>query len=180
MMPVLAIGSRVVERLLPWLTRLAKTSPSTWTKLLSELKAKGVAAGDSAASIVAYARQNPVNATMVLTTVASLGVMVSDLFKDEDKNTVEGRKTVEVLDRIAQGESAEVTLLIGNATAASETLRPGVAAQATQIALLRNLLGWARGQFGSDMAILEAHQKLQAFMELPYADVEAGLRLLKR
>lgn len=178
-MAVLAIGARVIERLLPYLTRVAKTSPGHWAKLVAELKAKGVTAAESAAGIVAYARANPLNATLVFTTIASLGMSVADLFDSTDKSDVEVRKTAVKLDQLALGIDEQASMQISKAAAASETLHPGIAEREVEVRMLADLCQWARGHFGSARAALEGHQKAQAFFELPYADVEAGFRYLR-
>lgn len=176
---MLPIAARVIERLLPFLTRVAKTSPGTWAKLVAELKAKGVAAADSAAGIVAYARANPMNATLVFTTIASLGISVADLFSSEDKADVEVRATAVKLDSLMLGASDSSARLIANVAAASETLKLGAAEREVELRTLRDICAWSKGHFGSARAALEAHQKMQAFVEIPYAELETGFRLLK-
>lgn len=176
---MLSISSRVIERLLPFLGRVAKASPERWASLTAALKAKGVAAADSAAGIVAYARQNPMNATLVFTTIASLGVSVADLFSSEDKADMNTRGTAVALDRLTINAAGESDMLIARTAAASETLRVGVADREVEIRALADICRWAKSHFGSANSALDAHQKLQAFVELPFADLETGFRLLR-
>lgn len=178
-MAVLAIGARVIERLLPFLTRVAKTSPAHWAKLVAELKSKGVAAADSAAGIVAYARANPLNATLVFTTIASLGMSVADLFDSSDKTDAEVRKTAVKLDSLTLGIKEQSEMQISKIAAESENLRPGLAEREVEMRTLADICTWAKGHFGSATAAMEAHQKAQAFFELPFADLEAGFRYLR-
>lgn len=176
-MGITSIGTKVIERLAPFLGRVAKTSPGHWTKLTEALKAKGVTAVSSASDIVAYARKSPVNAALVFATIAEVGIAVSDLFSSEDKADPEVRKTAVALDKVFLG--AESDLMIAANAARSEELKTGVADREVEIRLVADVCNWAKGHFGSARAALDAHQKLQAFVEMPYADVEAGFRLLK-
>lgn len=175
----LAIGARVLERLLPFLGRVAKESPSHWAKLVAELKAKTGIAVTTAKDIVDYARKNPMNATLVATTIAGVGISIGDLFSSEDKADPEVRATAVKLDQLMLGASAKADALIGNVAAASETLQLGAADREVELRALASICEWSRGHFGSARAALAGHQKLQAFIELPYADLEAGFRLLK-
>jgi hypothetical protein len=176
-MGIMSIGTKVIERLTPFLGRVAKTSPSHWTKLTEALKAKGVAAATTASEIVAYARKSPMNAALVFATIAEVGIAVGDLFSSEDKADPEVRKTAIALDRVFLG--GESDLMIAANAARSEELKTGVADREVEIRLVADICNWAKGHFGSARAALDAHQKLQAFVEMPYADVEAGFRLLK-
>lgn len=175
----LTIGARVIERLLPYLGRVAKASPERWASLVAALKVKGVAGADTAAGIVAYARANPMNAAMVFTTIASLGISVADLFSSEDKSDVNVRGTAVRLDNMTVAAAGGSDLLISAVAAQSETLKLGVADREVEIRALADICKWAKGHFGSANAALDAHQKMQAFVELPFADLETGFRLLR-
>lgn len=179
MNPVLSIGTKVIERLLPFLGRIAKESPSHWAKLVAELKAKSGVAVATANDVVAYARQNPVNAALVFTTIASMGISVADLFSSADKSDTEVRKTAITLDQITVGANERSQLLISNVAAASETLKLGAADREVELRTLADICTFAKGHFGSARAALEGHQKLQAFFEIPYADLETGFNILK-
>ena len=176
-MGIMSIGAKAVERLTPFLGRVAKTSPSHWAKFTEALKAKGVTAVNSVSEIVAYARKNPANAALVFVTLAEAGIAVGDLFSSEDKADPEVRRTAVSLDRVFLGKTSD--LMIAANAARSEELRTGVADREVEIRLVADVCNWAKGHFGSARAALDAHQKLQAFVEMPYADVEAGFRLLK-
>lgn len=176
---VLAIGARVIERLLPFLVRVSKASPSHWNKVTAALKAKGVTAADSASGIVAYARQNPLAASLVFATIAEAGISVADLFSSEDKSDTKVRASAVALDQLTMGAQAHADLLISNTAASSETLKLGAADREVELRTLRDICAWAKGHFGSARSALEAHQKMQAFVEVSYADLETGFRLLK-
>lgn len=175
----LSIGTKVIERLLPFLGRVAKESPSHWAKLLAELKSKGNLVATSAKDVVDYARLNPTNAALVFTTIASIGISVADLFSSEDKSSTDVRKTAITLDQMTVGARERAQLVISNVAAASETLKLGAADREVELRTLADICEWAKSHFGSARAALEAHQKLQAFVEVPYADLETGYRLLK-
>lgn len=177
-MAPLAIGARVIERLLPWLTRVSAQSPAAWAKLTAALKTAGVATADKAADIVAYARQNPMNATLVFTTIASVGLSVADLFGSEDKADNAVRKTAMTLDSISLGIADQAGQIIGRVAADSEKISGELAAREVHMRLVQDICRWAKSHFGGVQQALEAHQKLQAFVELPYAEVEMGFRYL--
>lgn len=178
-MSVMSIGTKVVERLLPYLGRVAKESPSHWARLVAELKTKTGVAMNSANDIVAYARQNPGNASLVFATIASVGISVADLFSSADKADTDVRKTAIALDQMTVGAQARADAMIANNAASSELMKLGAADREVELRALADICQWAKGHFGSARSALDGHQKLQAFVELPYADLETGFRLLK-
>lgn len=175
-MTALTISARVIERLAPFLGRVAKASPGHWAKLIEALKTKGVMATSTIADLVNYVRQNPANAALVFATIASVGIPIADLFSSEDKADAEVRRTAIALDQTTLNSMN--SKLAANA-AASENMKLGVADREMDIRTLQAICSWSKSHFGSAAAALEAHQKMQAFVEIPYADLEVGFRLLK-
>lgn len=168
------VPTKVVERLGPYLKRVAATSAEHWKKAIDALSAKGIKV-TSVDDLVKYLRDNWMQTAVVLSTLASVGLTVSDLFSSEDKADPNARALAVDLDQVALGVSSA----IGKVAATSETLKVGVADNEVNMVTLANICSWAKGTFGGRNGALEAHQMMQAFQELSYADLEVGLRLLK-
>lgn len=179
-MPVLAISSRVLARFGPWLGRLIKASPSKWTQIVQAISSKSGFLAKSVDDLVAYAKKSPLNAGLIFSTIASLGVSIADLFDTEELAAPESRKTATMLNMLALGSSHEDAMrLIYSVAAASEALKTGLATQEVQMDAVQTVCTWARGQFGSVRGAIQAHSLLQAFIELPLAEVEVGFRRLR-
>lgn len=172
------LTTKVVERLGPYLRRVQSASSVHWTKFLDAMKAKGFK-GTTVDDVIKYVRENPLNAAVVFATLADVGLTVGDLFTSEDKADPEVRRSALRLEQSAMGVGEMAQANIARVAAASEALSLGVADSEVQLRTLQEICRWARGFFGGDRAALEAHQKLQAFSELSYADIEAGFRYLR-
>lgn len=168
------VPTKVVERLGPYLKRVAAASKDHWNRLVAALDKKGVKVA-SIDDLVKFCRENWLQVSLVLVTMAEVGMSVGDLFSSEDKADKEVRATAVKLDSIVLG----VESLIGNAAARSETLSLGIAGREVEMATMGEICRWAKAHFGSVNAALEAHQKMQAFQEVAFADLEAGFRYLK-
>lgn len=168
------VPTKVVERLGPYLTRVAATSKDHWNRLVAALDKKGIKVA-SVNDLVKFSRENWLQVGLVLFTMAEVGLSVGDLFSSEDKADKEVRATAMKLDSITLG----VDTLIGDAAAKSASLSLGIAGREVEMATMGELCRWAKSHFGSVNAALDAHQKMQAFQELSYADLEAGFRYLK-
>lgn len=165
---------KVIERLGPYLRRVQQASAEHWKKAVDALGAKGIKVS-SADDVVKYVRENWMQTALVLATLASAGLSVGDLFSSEDKTDPAARQMAVDLDQIVLGVSAH----INKVSASSETLRLGVADSEVNLATIAEICRWAKSHFGSVNAALQAHQMMQAFMEVPYADLETAYRYLR-
>lgn len=165
---------KVIERLGPYLRRVQQASAEHWKKAVDALDAKGIKVS-SADDVVKYVRENWVQTALVLTTLASAGLSVGDLFSSEDKTNPAARQMAVNLDQIVLGVNAQ----INKVSASSEMLRLGVADGEVNLATIAEICRWAKSHFGSVNAALRAHQMMQAFMEVPYADLETAYRYLR-
>lgn len=165
---------KVLERLGPYLRRVQQASAEHWKKAVDALGAKGIKVS-SVDDVVKYVRENWMQTALVLSTLASVGLSVGDLFTSEDKADPVARQMAVDLDQIVLGVSAQISKAAG----ASEMLKLGVADSEVNLATMGAICRWAKSHFGSVNAALEAHQKLQAFVEVPYADLETGFRYLR-
>lgn len=165
---------KVLERLGPYLRRVQQASAEHWKKAVDALGAKGIKV-NSVDDVIKYLRENWMQTALVMSTLASVGLSVGDLFTSEDKADPASRQMAMELDQIVLGVNANVSKAAG----LSETLKLGVADSEVSLATMGAICRWAKSNFGSVNAALEAHQKLQAFMEVPYADLETGFRYLR-
>lgn len=168
------VPTKVVERLGPYLKRVAAASAEHWKKAVDALGAKGIKVS-SVDDLMKYIRENWMQTAVVLSTLASVGLTVSDLFTSEDKADPAVRAAAVQFDQVALGVSST----IGKVAAASESLKVGAAENEINLATLQEICSWAKGMFGGRNGALNAHQMLQAFVELSYADLETGFRYLK-
>lgn len=165
---------KVLERLGPYLRRVQQASAEHWKKAVDALGAKGIKVS-TAEDVVKYVRENWMQTALVLSTLASVGLSIGDLFTSEDKADPVARQMAVDLDQIVLGVNAQLSKVAGS----SEMLRLGVADSEVNLATIASICRWAKSHFGSVNAALEAHQKLQAFVEVPYADLETGFRYLR-
>lgn len=178
---MIQVPAAVMARLGPYLGRLAQSRPDIWAKLQGVISRTGVVIGNKVDDLVTYVKANPLNATLVTSTLATLGVTVSDLFSTDDKKDPSVRAfaaQMEVMALQASGVSLEGIEKIMGAAAKSEELK-GISGNEVDLATLARILGWARGHYGSINAAREAHALHQAFFELAAEDVETGFRRLR-
>jgi hypothetical protein len=172
----------------PFLGRLATRSPGLWAKFLASLKAGGGFVGDSVSSVVKFATSNKAAAIFTVSSLASLGVSVADLFSDNDVfSKAEGSgadaESIEFLrdaNRLAMSpkDSAEVMNTLRKFGADSESFEVALDSQRTSIFAAGETLAWATNHFGSREAAIEAHTMLQAFVEMRLKDVQVGMETL--
>lgn len=165
---------KVLERMGPYLRRVQQASADHWKRAVDALGAKGIKVS-SPDDLVKYLRENWLQTALVLYTLADVGMSISDLFTSEDKADPAARQMAMELDQIVLGMEANMSKVAG----ASEMLKLGVADSEINLATMGAICRWAKSHFGSVNAALEAHQKLQAFVEVPYADLETGFRYLR-
>lgn len=174
----------------PWFGRMVAASPSLLAKVANKLRASDKAAviGNTVADVVKYAKTNPVTSVLTLTTLASLGMSVVDLLGGDDEVAKLASKvdpeTAAFLGSLANRErSMSSSQLVFDQTVAvgdlSAHLSTGLAANKAANEVAIEVLSFAKRFFGSPLAALEGHRLLQAFMEMPHADVTEGYSSLK-
>lgn len=172
--PIVLRGAVSVAKFAPRLVALAKNSPAMVLAAGARLRAAGHSVGTSVGSITAWAKAHPAGATLMATTLASLGLQVSDLFEDPaDVATIAGveRGNVAPMDAInyvVAADSSATLALLDSSTKADQN-----------ITAAREILSYAVNFFGSKSEATRAHLMIQNFFEMPHADVVFGFDNLK-
>jgi len=160
----------VLARFAPWFGRIVKSTPSLLANLVNRLKLAGKTVQPSVAGVIAFVKEHPVNAALVFTTLADLGVSLYHLFEgttDEHEGKKLETRAVSVSDQV---RSAALSTII-DVAAKSENLNTSKHSQ-TDVDVLKETCGYAKRFFGNRANALEAHAMLQAFFELPRGEVE--------
>lgn len=175
----MAVPLKVVERLGGWLRAAQKASAERWARFSALATKRGIPT--KIEEIVKAAKENKLNTVLLLSTLAEAGFAVADMFTTEDKADPEARKTAANLELKTLGIASEVGDLIAANAEKSISLNPDHNDKWSEsyAELVRQTCIWAQGNFRGRAAALEAHGKMQAFMELPLADIERGFRQLR-
>lgn len=168
---MLSIPVAVIARLGPWLGRLGGAALS---RIYAAIRSSGGPALNSVQGVVDYVKASPANAVLVFSSIASLGIGISDLFSPEDKTTADGRS---IATSLAVMEAQASNLVLLPASENSETLK-GISGNRTELKALQRTLAFAVGHYGSKSAAREAHVLHQAFFELSLDDLDAGFDVL--
>lgn len=168
---MLTIPISVLSRLGPWLSRAGAAASSKAVEVVTKAGAVGVT---SPTTLMQYAKASPTNAFLVVTSLASAGFAVSDLFSPADKQDGDVRSAATAL---AIAEAAAVDAKLVDIAESSESLG-GLSGSRTDLVTLQRVLRWARGHYGSPAAAMEAFKSQQAFFELNEADVKNGFEIL--
>lgn len=161
-----------VAALIPRITALSSRASPILASAATRLRAMGVQVGSKADDLVAWAKANPGNATMLAMSLGSVGVMISDLF-----DTPEGKSLAAKIETSSIG-LADVQKVL-DAGASSEKLNLQVTEVAADAFTAIEILRWAKGQYGSSTSAIRAHKLHQAFFEMPLDDVEVGYQTLR-
>lgn len=159
----------------PWLGRTIGTNSGLMASLIARLKVGGQFVGSTVGDIVKWARSNPANATLLATTLASMGFSVASLFGESDDPEV--NQFADDLDRVAK----KATALINKIGSANEAAAFGSDSEDRKVQdeVSIEVLSWARGFFGGIHQATEAHRMLQAFVEMPLNEVRHGFSVYK-
>lgn len=158
--------------LFPKVEQLAVSAAPTLATAGARIRAMGVSLGTKADDLIAWAKANPANASILALTLGSLGVSVADVFESD-----EGKK---VAAQVTNGElSLADSKRILDAGSSSEKLNLQVAEVAADLHLARDVLRWAKQFYGSPSAAIDAHKMHQAYFEMPLDDVTMGFNLLR-
>lgn len=176
---VAAAVAGVAARVGPWLGRAAATNPGLVARLTERLRRGGANVGTKPTDVASFARVSPMNAAMVLATIASLGLTVRGLLNDDEPQAQELESRLNTVaanaSAMSEAEAGEAVKKIIAGGTVSETLNVNIAETKVDRRIGIAVLGWARSFYGSDQAALRAHRLHQAFFEMPMDDVIAGL-----
>lgn len=167
----------------PWIGRVAKQSPQIIDQAYTKIVSSGKSISPGISGLKSFFTSSPINAALVLSTLASLGVSVWDLFDDDAKKDTLTGEFISTLDDIAstfnatqRRESEKMILDIG---AESEKLKVGLADREVETLTAIDVLSWARSHYGSPVSAMRAHRLSQAFQEMAYEDVRTGFATLR-
>ena len=160
----------VVSRLGPWLSRLGPAAAEAAYAALAKVGIKVASAGE----LVAYINANKGAVAGVMTTLASAGYAVSDLFSPADKADPESRRSALEL---AIMEQKAIDARFSEVAKTSEIIA-GISGKGQDLRMLREICVWAKGHYGSAESAIDAFNKQQAFYELSEDDVRLGFELL--
>lgn len=168
--------AQVGTRIGPYLGRLAVRDASLVPGLIAKLRVGGSFVGSKISDIVEYAKASPVNAMMVLTTLASLGYSASELLSGLEK-APELREFASQLNETAMAAAG----LIDKAGSASETVDvvPDKKEDKAKAEAAIQILSWARNHYGTMEKAIEAHRMNQAFFEMSLDDVKHGFEVYR-
>jgi len=165
------IPATVIARLGPWLMR---AGPAASAKAVEAVSKAGVPGIRSVGDIVKYVKLNPMNSAVLFSSLASAGFAVSDLFSPADKQDDESRQAATSL---AVLELKAMNVRLDGIAAGSEELS-GISGDRSDLVLLRRILKFARGHYGSAERAIEAFRSHQAFFELNLDDIKSGFENL--
>lgn len=165
------IPAMVISRLGPWLGRMGA---SVLPRALTALEKAGVSGLRSVDDIVKYAKENPLNASLVFSALAQVGFTVSDLFSPQDKTDINGRSAAT---KLAVIEMKAVDQKLLEVAEMSEELK-GISGNRNDLKTLQTVLRWAKSHYGSERAAIDAWKNNQAFFELSVSDIETGFGVL--
>lgn len=159
-----------VVRMVP---EIASRTPALYRSFVARLKTAGATVGDSMQSLITWVKKDPLNAVLAAITAGSIGI---DLFKDDPSQKGLSAAMSPLLDGRASFADHAKELAAGTV---SETLKLNIASSASDMKTAAEILRWARGFFGSAEAARRGHVMLQAFVEMPFSDVDAGYDTLR-
>jgi hypothetical protein len=184
---------RILATRLPSLLKKRATKDASFLgKLASKINASSATAKVSASikSIVDWVKANPMNSVLVATALSSLGVNVVDLMGNDD--AIDGESAPidesdkELLVNVqregqralveARKRASENLLEFGSDSEDFDVENSDDDRMAKDEAMIA-VLKWSRAFFGSEAAALRAHVMLQAFVEVPYAEVARGFQI---
>lgn len=166
--------ARVGATIGPYLGRIATRDAALVPSLIAKLRAGGGFVGNKIGDIVSFVKNSPVNAMLVLTSLASLGYSAAELLNGDDKEVKDFARQLEDAAMAAAGMIDEVGRKSETLDVVDESPKGMVNAD-----VVISVLSWARSHYGTVEKAIEAHRMNQAFMEMPLADVREGYRVYK-
>lgn len=164
MFPVAALGG-LGARVSAYFANVVRSNPRMVPMVVEKLRKGGVQIAASAEAIVDLVKKSPLNATLVVGTLASLGVSVVDAFSDPAQP--------EVNTHLAnlQAAARPNTSLLAYAAVADESVSSTLKVDVKDVMALqaqsRVAVLWARGQFGSGRAAADALDNLEYLAAMP-------------
>lgn len=164
----------MLTKLGPWLGRTAAADAKFLPALFDRLKTGAGFVGTKVSDLIAWVKANPANATIVATTIASLGYSIADFFSGTDPEIAKFGKG---LDRVATAARVKIDAL----GASHEAAKTGSASVDRQVddEVAIEVLSWARSFFGSVGQAELGHRMLQAFVEMPLDEVRHGFAIYR-
>lgn len=165
-----AIAFRALSmRIGPFLASLFARTPAFSTKLLAALRSGGAKTLTSADGIVEYAKKSPVNMTLLVGTLVSMGASVWDMFDGEsvDKETKETLTKLVTAGSRALSTTDATMIDVGDKTVA---YKPGLAENRSAIATMRAAVTWGVAHYGSREAAILNLRMLDMLLSVPDAD----------
>lgn len=162
----------LLARLLGPLTRLAR-NPTMWKAFTSALSKSTKVALTSLDDVINWAKNNKGAAVLILSNLSVAGISLVDFFKDDDgKVDPDDKKLIGQISQTSSSSPEVFKLLLELAGADGDDLK---AAPSDNLRLQNAVVAWAKDFFGAPNNVLMAHLALQAFIEIPHADLVARL-----
>ena len=153
-------------------TSIARTAAPVLASAAARLRSLGVTVGSKVDDLIAWAKANPGNASLLAMTLASLGVSMVDVFE-----TDEGKAAASQVELGKKGLASIAKIV--EAGGASEKLNLQIAENAADAFTAIEVLRFARSHYGSQREAIRGHMLHQAFFEMPLNDVEIGFETLR-
>lgn len=165
MFPLAALAG-LGTRVSAFLTQAARRNPKILTQVADKLSKGGTKIAASLEAIVAHVKSSPLNATMVVGTIASLGYSIVDVFSDPEEPAVrEHLQSLQASVRLADGD---LYARISDLSVAPE-LNVDIEAVRALKAQSDAAVKWAKTQFGSGRAAADAFDRLEYLASVPSA-----------
>lgn len=186
-----ALIVRALAQAGPSLGRLVASRPGLLGQIVSVLRKGSKFAGSSVTDVIRFASSNKTAAIFTLSSLASLGVSIADLFSDSQDFEKLQRSGVDdesmsflrdLMDVARAGsDSLDAASLKQQLVAADDVVNydSNLADNRESLEFATSTLRWSVAFYGSREAALEAHIKQQAFFGMASKDVAAGLKLLR-
>lgn len=184
MLPLAATAAAVpvvinyAGRLGPYLGRLAAANPSLVTDLAFRMRTAGAKSVTNIASMIDWARKNPLNAGLIAAQLAAMGHSVYALFDNPDDPdtaaTIAGyeRVTQNARERFEKGAELIVSAAGEKSVTASLGTAEEAAEEKSRVEAVKRTLKFADDFFGGAADARVAHRYMQAFFEMPEALVK--------
>lgn len=180
-------------RLAPWLGRLARSNPTVLTSISNTMAKGGVVVRANAADIVNFARKNPINMALLVTTITSLGMDALSWLRSDDEQKLDPESAVFVENLRSARSPQPVTptalpppvsvksqrdllVRVADQTTGASV---GIADKRIELATAQGAARWAVSAFGSRAGAANALMQLEYLLAMPVAEREAVFELIR-
>lgn len=150
----------------PGLAKLFSKNPKMLGELANKLRKGGASVAPNISSIVDYVKKNPMNATLVLGTLATMGVAIKDYFTDEETPPAEQAHIESIEQSARPALEMERYRTVADETV-SKSLSPSVVEIERLAAEAKPAIRWLISQFGTRTGAIEALLALEYLMAIP-------------